>query len=236
MKSIIGMFLAAVLLFTLSAAVSLYISSLRRPTDPASESGKEKEAKAREKTVTTPPAIVEPQPPKSAEEAAALLARVRDRQIEVQRREEEARKQEQRLQLMMDDLKGERVVIDNLRKQFSDEMKKINEKQEDLVRRSRGLEEQKAAAKRLLDEMKSRQVEFEKGEAKNIDKIASTLESVPPEKGAQIIKQMADNGQIDTAVKLLSQMQGRRAANILAELTDVALAAQLIDKLRGVKR
>jgi flagellar motility protein MotE (MotC chaperone) len=41
---------------------------------------------------------------------------------------------------------------------------------------------------------------------------------------------------METAVKVLSQMKEAKAAKVLAEMSDPALAAQMVEKLRGVKR
>ena len=47
---------------------------------------------------------------------------------------------------------------------------------------------------------------------------------------------MADSGRMDTAVRILSQMKDRQAAQVLAAIGDPALAAQLTDKVRLLRR
>jgi flagellar motility protein MotE (MotC chaperone) len=245
MKNILMIIGTAVLLFTLSAALSLYLTTLTPPAEkeksstkaerPSKET-KEGKDKSDADSGPSPIAVVQQPPSKSAEEAASLLTRLREREAGLARREEEARRQEGRLQLIMDDIRGERAIIDNLRKQLTEELKRLNEKQASINRSSRNLEEQKAAAARLLEDMQKRQIEYEKNESRNFTQMASISDSMPPEKAAGVIQKLADTGQIDTAVKLLGQMKERRAAQVLAEMADVALAAQLMDKLRGLKR
>jgi hypothetical protein len=50
-----------------------------------------------------------------------------------------------------------------------------------------------------------------------------------------MLKQMAESGRLETAAKILSLMKDRNSARVLAELSDPALAAQLLDKMRGIK-
>ena len=47
---------------------------------------------------------------------------------------------------------------------------------------------------------------------------------------------VADMGKLDTAARLLAQMKERQAAKVLAEITEPALAAQLLEKMRSMRR
>ncbi len=67
-------------------------------------------------------------------------------------------------------------------------------------------------------------------------RMATISDSMPADETARLLEQLAGSGEMEAAVKLLGQMKVRRAAVVLAEMTDVALAARLIDKLRGLKR
>ncbi len=241
MKNIILTCLAAVLLFSLSAAVSLYLQgpSFKRDKESAKgdESGEKAAPAKKEKKPEEPATPIAQAPPANAnEQVTRLLTRLQDREQALKKREEELRKQEGRLEVVMDDIRGERAGLDAMRKQIAEEMSRLNEKQDTINRKTRSLEEQKDAAAKLLAEMRKRQVELDKGETANISRMATISDSMPPEKAAAILKQLADGGQLDTAVKLLAQMKERRAAQVLAEMTDVALAAQLLEKLRGVRK
>lgn len=87
-----------------------------------------------------------------------------------------------------------------------------------------------------IAEIQKKQADLDAIERKNIDKMAAMYDTMAPESAAKIVQQMADSGKLDTAVKILAQMKDRQAARVLAELTDVTLAAQLLDKLRLFKR
>jgi flagellar motility protein MotE (MotC chaperone) len=239
MRNILILAGSAVVLFALSAGLSLYLASLKQPGNEQAkkeEPEKEKPKKPRNRTDGDAEPVAGEPPSKSAEEAAALLARLRQRAADLQRREEDLRKQEQRLKIIGDDVRGERAVIDQLRKRLSDELGKLDQKAQGVEKRTRDLEEQKKAAADLLAKMEKRKISLDKDEGKNLQHLAVIADSMPPAKAAGILKQLADSGQMDVAVKLLGQMRERRAAAVLAEMTDVALAAQFVEKVRGLQR
>lgn len=242
MKNILLLVLAAVLLFSLSAAISLYLNSPRgKPEGEESKkaknepkTGNEGEKKSSGSLEGVAPVVA---PSKSSsEEVARLLTRVKSREEEVTRREEDARKYEQRLQIVMENLRGERSALESLRKQFNEELKRIEISHQSLGQRAKSLEEDKKTAAKSLAEIQQRLVEFEKGEQVNLERMARWVESTPPDRGAALIKQLADSGQIDTSVKLLSLMQPRQVSRIMAEMSDLQLAAQLMDRTRGLPR
>ena len=68
-----------------------------------------------------------------------------------------------------------------------------------------------------------------------IRRMAAMYDNMTPESAALILKQMADGGKLDTAVRILSQMQPRAASRVLAEI-EPTLAAQLLEKMRSLKR
>lgn len=242
MKNILLIIVTAVVLFGVSAAISLYLqnpAALRGPDKDkdgakADDKEKEKDAARRKGEDTTP--IAPPPPSTPSEQVTRLLARLQEREGELKRREEDVRKQETRLEILLEDIKAERSVLDGLRKRFDDELKRLNDKDATIATKAKGLDEQKAAAKKLLDEMRKRQVDLEKGESGNITRMASLMDSMDSDKGAAIIRQLAEGGQKDTAVKVLGLMKDRKAAQLLAAMTDVQLAAELLEKLRGLRR
>lgn len=245
LKNIIITCLVAALLFAVSAGISLYLQG------PASQpgAGKDKDAakgevkagkeganeKPARKSEDLPPLVTAP-PASTNEQAARLLARLQEKEQALKAREEAARKQEGRLEIVLEDIRGERALLDLLRKQIAAELARLTDKQATVARKASGLEVQKKEAAKLLADMRARQIELEKGESTNLTKMASLADSMPPEKAAAVIKQLADSGKVDTAVKLLGQMKASRAAQVLAEITDAALAAQLLEKMLGLKR
>ncbi len=250
MKSIIITCVAAGLLFALSAALSLYLTSTGKPeADPATgkqdsarkadKKGKKPDGEERVEGKKDTPHTAghgDPPSPKPTDDPAGLLKRLNQRASDLQRREEEVQRQEQRLQLVMDDIQVERSVMDSIRARLSEELKRLDDKRGKIELDTRNLDEQKRAVQGLLAQLEKDKTAFGRDEAKNIGRMATISDSMPADKAARILEQLANSGQIDTAVKLLFEMKERRAAAVLAEVTDVVLAARLLDRLRGLKR
>jgi flagellar motility protein MotE (MotC chaperone) len=115
-----------------------------------------------------------------------------------------------------------------------DKKRKAAEAELEIARKA--LDSEKVAVNKNLDEIKKRQTEIDSGEKKNLDKLATIYDSMPAENAAKILQQMADSGKLDTAVKVLAQMKERQASKVLAEMQDASLAAQLVEKMRAIKR
>src|SRR5207237_6579057 len=106
--------------------------------------------------------------------------------------------------------------------------------------RAKGEEKRQETDKKVA-EMQKNLFELEGVERENIRKMAETFDTMAPESAAKILQSMADTANMDTAVKVLGQMRERQAAKVLAELSGstpegAALAAQLLEKLKGFKR
>jgi flagellar motility protein MotE (MotC chaperone) len=216
MKFFVQLGLAALVLFSLSAAMSVWLYQSTKPTE---DTGGEKAAKKKERDPERPdkepteaktPAKTEP----PSDRTDSALAALRDREVRLERRAAQ-------MDIILRDLQAQRDAVDALLKQVAIELKAAAARNSELEAKASDLEKQK--------------VDLTAAERKNIERIASMYDSMAPESAAPILRQMADSGRLDTAVKVLSQMKERQAARVLAELGDPALAAQLIDRMRVLK-
>jgi flagellar motility protein MotE (MotC chaperone) len=246
--------LAGTMLFAGSATLSLWMQQQARPkaeTEAADQAAAHPAGKAREKEKETGKAAhdaakadsgedlraaVRPSGPPSAEDTLRMVNSLRDKQRNLREREEQLTARQKQLETIYQDIRGERNVLDELRKQVADEMKALNEKMVSVDRRAGDVDQKDQAFAKRVSEQKKSQTEIDNVELKNIDKISEMYNSMAPDAAARILQQMADSGQMNTAVKILSKMKERQAAKVLAELPDATLAAQLLEKMRGVKR
>ncbi|HEX3314696.1 MAG TPA: hypothetical protein VHR72_07370, partial [Gemmataceae bacterium] len=60
-------------------------------------------------------------------------------------------------------------------------------------------------------------------------------DTMDPEKAAPMFQEMVDNGKLDMAVKIMSNMKDRPASKLLAQLPNQTLAVQILDRLKGLK-
>jgi flagellar motility protein MotE (MotC chaperone) len=242
--------LTGTMLFAASATVSLWMqqqqvhpktadgeknehASKSADKEPAGK-GKHETAKADSAEELRP--VVRPSGPPSPEDTVRLANSLRDRMKAVREKEEQVNARQKQLEMIYQDIRTERNVLDELRKQVGDEMKALNDRSASVERKVGELDTQRQAATKTLADIQKRQMDIDGSERKNIDKMASMYDSMAPEAAARILQQLADNGKLDTAVKLLSQMKERQAAKVLAEFGDASLAAQLLEKMRSIKR
>jgi flagellar motility protein MotE (MotC chaperone) len=243
MKKLIAVGVLGLLLFGGSAALSWYMGGTATPekadstkavaarTGTAAARGGKARSKATpstdsltERTVVRPPYTV------GADEAVRLAASLRERLSVVREKETQLETRQQQLELVYEDIRGERGAIDGLRKQLGDELKAIETKMT-------AAEHVQTDSVHKVNELQKNLVELEGVEQTNIKKMADMYDSMDPESAAKILEQLANTAKMDTAVKLLAQMKERQAAKVLAALpAESGLAAQLLEKLKGFKR
>jgi flagellar motility protein MotE (MotC chaperone) len=251
MKKLLLIGVTALLLFSISAAVSWYLRQSKLAAgepeggaedSPAAHSDSLAKTRSRASGSTAlaeePAKRVAVKPPSTegVVEAVQLATSLRDRQASLRERENQLAMRQKQLELVYKDIRGERSAIDELRKQISDELKALKEQMGVVEQQHTELDQERQKVSQEMTDWQKNKVELEGAEWKNIDKMAKLYGSMPPENAAQILKRLADTGRMDTAVKLLGQMQERQAAKVLAELPEPDLAAQLLEKLRGLKR
>jgi flagellar motility protein MotE (MotC chaperone) len=243
MKKLIAVGVIGLLLFCGSAAVSWYLGETATPEHAAkgraapSPSGAARGSDTRSKTAAVPPvenvderSAVRPPYTVGADEAVRLASSLRERLGIVKDRETQLESRRKQLELVYEDIRGERGAVDALRKQLNDEVKAIEQ-------RMSAVERVQADSVHKVSELQKNLVELEGAEQTNIKKMADMYDSMDPEAAAKILEQLANTAKMDTAVKLLAQMKERQAAKVLAALpADSGLAAQLLEKLKGYKR
>jgi|GEM_PF-1331278 flagellar motility protein MotE (MotC chaperone) len=181
-------------------------------------------------------AAVRPTYNAGAEEIARMTNELRMRLAAVREREEQLAARKKMIDLIQEDIRGERTALDELRTQIKNELEALNEAMEGVEKQRGSLDEERQKISKSTQEMEARIVQLQKEEQENLKKMSGMYNSMSPEVAAKILQNLADTGKMDTAVKVLGQMQERQAAKVLAELTDAGLAAQLVEKLKSLRR
>ncbi|HZU34857.1 MAG TPA: hypothetical protein VFA18_03050 [Gemmataceae bacterium] len=242
MKNVLVFGLVGTLLFATSASISLYLNRKvgdgEAPVKEAKTKEGAKASKSREESVSEDdrrPVIRTSVTPET-ENVAVLAKSLEERRRALKEREEVLSARQKQLELVYQDIRSERADLDELRKKIAEELKEVSKKLSSVEGRFGELEQQRSAVNKNLTDLEKRQTELQGTERKNINRMADTFNSMQADQAARILQQMADSGSLDTAVKLLGEMKERQAAKVLAEFSDASLAAQLLDKLRGLKR
>lgn len=215
MKNFLILGLTALLLFSISAALSLWLNQGRTPeTSPSTEKSAKKtskESSEKEEANSKNEKKQEGSLGGASPESLSILNSERQR---LNLRTDE-------MNLVMKDMIAVREAVDNLTRQLMTDLKTAESKVGDQDVRTA--------------EMEKKKLDFDTAERKNIDRISGLMDAMSPESAASTLKQMAESGKLEVAAKVLAGMKDRNAARALGELADPALAAQLLEKMRLLK-
>ncbi len=192
--------------------------------------GKERESNESMKAAVRPP--YNP----GSEEISRLTAELRNRIANARENERVSAAQKKELELIQQDIRGERASIDDLRKQVKKELELVQAALAELERQHGTMKTEQGKLSKSAQELEGKSLALQKDEQENLKKMSMMYNSMPAESAAKIMRSLADNGKMDTAVKVLGMMQERQAAKVLAELGDATLAVQLLERLKGLRR
>jgi flagellar motility protein MotE (MotC chaperone) len=250
MNKLLVVGVTSLFLFILSAAASYFWQQkLKSGATSETSSKAENSHKDTAKRVSASPSLssashednaprpaVRPTYNPGTEEIARMTNELRSRLASAREREEQLAARKKLIELIQDDIRGERTALDELRTQIKNEMEALNDAIDGVEKQRGSLEEERQKISKNTQEMEARIMQLQKEEQDNLKKMSGMYNSMSPESAAKILQNLADTGKMDTAVKVLGQMQERQAAKVLAELTDAGLAAQLVEKLKSVRR
>jgi len=237
MKNYLILGLASLLLFSVAAGLSVWLQQSKAQVAEDKEKDKEKDAKKGLKDDKEKPAKSDT--PKDKPAADPLkpsptdpLAVAADQKLESQamkNREARLEKQKAQVELILQDIRTQRDEVDKMGKQVAAEVKLA-------LARAPEVDPLPDPTPKKGPIFADRPLPADPGEKKNIERLAVMYEAMPPETAAKIFQEMADRGNMDTAVRVLVQMRERQAGKVIAEMADAALAAQLLEKIAKLKR
>jgi flagellar motility protein MotE (MotC chaperone) len=140
------------------------------------------------------------------------------------------------MEIVTADMRQQHEATDQLTKEISLEIRKALLLINEIDSRAGELVQVEQANTKAAEDLKKKQAELDETERKNIEKLATVLDTATAETASGILAKMADEGKMDTAVKVLSRMKDRSVAKVLEAMPDASLAAQLLDRMRTLKR
>jgi flagellar motility protein MotE (MotC chaperone) len=150
-------------------------------------------------------------------------------------REEEFRQREAQLKLVLADLQGEQAQLDSLRQQVQQQLAAADQLLSRIQAARQELAQAQADAKAQLEQHQSLQAELDADELVNIKRLATWVRAMDPAKAGEVLREMANDGRADTAVRILSHLEEREAARILDSLGDSALVDDLIQQYQRLR-
>lgn len=233
MKNMILLGVVAIVLFSISAGISLFLNTSKTPVEETKTADTGKKSKVGDLEGEKP--LVRPSVNSGAEDTSKLANQLRDQLSSVKDREAKLDSRQKQVEIILQDIRAEREALDRLRQQVGNELKLVAEKSSELDKKYTDIENEKKNLVKGNADLSKTRIEIDKDERMNLTKMAGLYDTMAPENAAKILQQMADGGKMDTAVKVLAQMKPAKASRVLSEMPDAALAAQLLEKMKGLK-
>ncbi len=224
--------------FSLAAAGSWY---LNRPAEDASEDtadGDSETPKSDQATAnseatgdgTLIPSAATPQS-FSAEDAFRFGQVMKKREEDLRRAREELEKIAKRNKLIQQDIDAEQKEIDGLFTQIQGSLEATAARLKQLQETEQRVAA--AAAEREKAGIPSEDATAmpDAAEMKNLKRLATIHEAMAPEKSAELLTKMANDGQFDRVVWILSGVSEKTAAKILGVMPDLQLAVRVTEKM-----
>lgn len=223
MKNVLVLGAVAVVLFSLSAGLSLWLNQTRQAAADAAKKEDDKTpkkltgedpGKGPEKTPGKAPAAVDPKLPAPGTKLDEM--------------EDRLRRRESQMDLVLRDLQAERQAMDDLYRQVTAATK--------------------AAAARAVEGEEKGTVVPAKGtapseadasaEKKQVAQLSRVYAAMSPESAAANLKEMADKGRLETSALIVAGMPDRNAAQVLDRIsqTDAGLATQITERILRQRR
>ncbi len=239
MKNLMMALIVGVLLYAGSAAASWYLMN-QQPEPMLAESELEEASKditpigvAAEKQPQLPVGV-RPDLPLTVETVLELSESIRRKEQELIDREKAIEKSEQNIKMLFEDLKIERAELNALMEGIetklrvaqnsTDELRLENQqlatKTEELAKLNQRKAQQQADGEPMLDEIGQR-----------VKTAKPWFEGLEDEQAANYLKEFANNGELQFAVRLLKSLQQRKASKILAAFNDPEFVQQLLGAL-----
>ena len=180
--------------------------------------------------------IVAPTKPISAEDVFRFGVINRKRMERLQQREQELDERERRMQLEHKDLEARQAEMEGLLAHVNDTMTAGESLLSQINQKRRELAEAKAQLEQEQDTFKSKTGLSPEDQKANERQAAGLMQAMNVDTAASVIKEFANDGNIDFALALIEQMEERNGAKILDAINDPALLADITSRLRERRR
>jgi len=178
------------------------------------------------------PLAVRP-PATSPEEMVRFSLTMGKREEALKKREEELKQERLRLKLVIEDVRTEQRELEGLEEQVrgkiviaQDYLKSISEKEQELA-------QQQDVANKELEKYQKHLDAMDQNETANIKRMSTWFQAMTPEKSAEYLSELANDGEMDMAAQILGNLEEREASKVLAAIKEPGLVTQLIDRFKS---
>ncbi|MCA8995952.1 MAG: hypothetical protein KDA80_03180 [Planctomycetaceae bacterium] len=173
--------------------------------------------------------------PVTVEELLRLSMSLKDREARLTQKEEQLAEESIQQQVVIADIQKEHDNVGTLQSQLDATLQRAELLMEQLHQGRQAIIDERSAAESQLDELQSTQIQFDQQHQENTKKLAQWIQNMDENKAAEVLREMADEGQMETAVQILSFFEERDAARILSTLDDAKLIQDFVTQFRNLK-
>jgi hypothetical protein len=222
MKNYLVLGLLALTLFSVSAALSLWLNQSKQPV----EAEKDKKDKDKDEKVTAKAnkGGDPKEEPKPAGKVDLPTKGTEDNLKNSLKLQDQAARRAEQIELVMGDLQAQREANELLVRRVSEELRRAT----DEVTKA-------ATAMAAADAAKPKQPEPQLLDPKDLAKLANVIEGMEAGPAAAYVKEMVERGRLEVAARVLLQMKAGKASALLAEFKDPALGEQILDKMTKLR-
>lgn len=252
MAKAIGIVLFGIVVFAASAAGSWFMKSQLtangQPTgesDAAAELAEAQQSQEESRLADTVaqaapddgllPVAVRPRS-MSVEELLRYGMSLKEREKAVREEEDNLQRRRVQQQLALADIQGERREIDGLRVQVREHLKEAEDLIQKLNQTRQQLVDEKDQKSQELKKIQEAQIEVDSQYQDNTKRLSQWIQSMDAPKAAELLKEMANDGNMEMAVQILANFEEREAAKILSAIDDPKLVQEFVDNFRKLKR
>jgi flagellar motility protein MotE (MotC chaperone) len=250
MTKVIKILLVAVVLFSAAAAGSWFLQQkLRADSDTAKHTneGPDKSGRAGAGTgslstsgtaeAKSPKGAIRPPFVPESERVSQMASSLQQQLESLKGREQQLATRQKNLELIHHDIRNTQQSLDEVRKTISEELKLLGDKMGSLENKASETRQQGVSVDQKIRELKKGFVELTQVEKTQADRIAKMADGMDSEATANTLREWAEKGKIDMAVKVLSSMKDRQAAQVLTKLSSSngPVASQLLERLMALK-
>lgn len=171
----------------------------------------------------------------SVEELLRFSLSLKDREKNLKSSEEQFRQQQVQQQLVLTDIQQEQQLIQDLQSQVAAQVASAETMIDELNRIRETVISERERTKQEFSEIESKQIDIKEQHKANDKKLSTWLQGMTSEKAAAVLKEMANDGDLDVAVQLLANFEEREAAEILDAIGDAKLLNEFITAFRNLK-
>ena len=172
----------------------------------------------------------------TTEEVFRYGVNIRSQLEGLQQRQDALAREEARIKLMHNDIRGIRQEVDGLQSRVNEALTMAERLLAQLQAEWAELENQmQPPAEETTAQTTTPDEQYGPGELESSKKLAQLIQGMPPEKAAEYLKQLSNEGRIATAAKVLDNIQSRDAAKIIGAMDDPALWVQLTESLSKLR-